>query len=85
MDFDGILAFCISQSINFVVIGPEAPLVGGLIDRLETEGIASFGPSAAAAKLEGSKGFMKDLCKQCGIPTARYKRFSSFETAKTYI
>ncbi len=85
MDFDGILAFCISQRIKFVVVGPEAPLVEGLIDRLETEGIATFGPSASAAKLEGSKGFMKDICKQCGVPTARYKRFSSFETAKTYI
>src|SRR3954453_15698906 len=54
--------FCKGNRIDFVVVGPEAPLVGGLVDALETEGIAAFGPTAAAAALEGSKGFMKDLC-----------------------
>ena len=58
MDFDSILQFCTEKDINFTVIGPEAPLVSGLADRLEAAGIATFGPSAAAARLEGSKGFM---------------------------
>ena len=85
MDFDGILAFCAERAIGFVVIGPEAPLVGGLADRLEAAGIAAFGPSAAAAKLEGSKGFMKDLSARAGVTTAAYGRFTSFDTAQTFI
>jgi phosphoribosylamine--glycine ligase len=85
MDFDRILAFCAERAIGFVVIGPEAPLVGGLADRLEAAGIAAFGPSAAAAKLEGSKGFMKDLCARAGVPTAAYRRFISFNAAQTFI
>jgi len=85
MDIDGILAFCAERGIGFVVIGPEAPLVGGLADRLEEAGIAAFGPSAAAARLEGSKGFMKDLCAAAGVPTAAYGRFTSFDAAKRFI
>ncbi len=85
MDFDGILQFCAENGIGFAVIGPEAPLVGGLADRLEAAGIATFGPSAAAARLEGSKGFMKDLCARAGVPTAGYGRFTSFEEAKAFI
>src|SRR5208282_1914917 len=75
-DGEGILALCRRDRIDFVVIGPEAPLVAGLADRLEEAGIAAFGPSAAAAALEGSKGFTKDLCAKYGIPTAPYRRFS---------
>src|SRR5579864_9512085 len=74
-DTKGIIEFCRRAAIDFVVIGPEAPLVGGLVDALEATGIAAFGPSAAAAALEGSKGFMKDLCAREGVPTARYRRF----------
>jgi phosphoribosylamine--glycine ligase len=85
MDFDGILAFCRKTGIEFAIVGPEAPLVGGLADRLEAAGIAAFGPSAAAARLEGSKGFMKDLCAEAGVPTAAYGRFTDFESAKTFI
>ena len=85
MDFDGILAFCTERGIGFVVIGPEAPLVSGLADRLEAAGIAAFGPSAAAARLEGSKGFMKDLCAAAGVPTAAYGRFTSFDAAERFI
>src|SRR5215472_779110 len=62
MQFDEILAFARAERIDFVVVGPEAPLVVGLADRLEAEGIATFGPSAKAAALEGSKAFTKDLC-----------------------
>ncbi|NQU56096.1 MAG: phosphoribosylamine--glycine ligase, partial [Rhodospirillales bacterium] len=69
----------------FVVVGPEAPLVGGLVDRLEEVGILAFGPSAAAAALEGSKGFMKDLCAKYNIPSAEYGRFNEPEAAKEFI
>ena len=84
-DTPGIIAFCKREAIDFVVVGPEAPLVGGLVDALEGEGIAAFGPSAAAAVLEGSKGFMKDLCARENIPTARYRRFRDAAAAKAYI
>src|SRR5689334_3079127 len=62
------------QGIDLVVVGPEAPLVAGVADALRGAGIAAFGPSAAAAQLEGSKGFTKDLCRTNGIPTADYVR-----------
>ncbi|MGE5203417.1 MAG: phosphoribosylamine--glycine ligase, partial [Acidobacteriota bacterium] len=85
MDFDRLLAFINSERIDFVVVGPEAPLVAGLADRLEAAGIAAFGPSAAAAALEGSKGFTKDLCAKYGIPTAAYRRFGDAAAARTYV
>ncbi|MEQ8592831.1 MAG: phosphoribosylamine--glycine ligase [Parvibaculum sp.] len=85
MDFDAVVAFCREKEIGFVVVGPEDPLVGGLVDRLDAEGIASFGPSAAAAQLEGSKGFTKDLCAEWDIPTAAYGRFSGAAEAKDFI
>ncbi|MEE8122872.1 MAG: phosphoribosylamine--glycine ligase [Alphaproteobacteria bacterium] len=84
-DIEGILEFCREQKIDFVVVGPEAPLVAGIVDRLEAEGIAAFGPTAGAAVLEGSKGFAKDLCARCGIPTAAYARFAEADPAKAYI
>src|SRR5690606_27613201 len=73
------------RGIGLVVIGPEAPLVAGLADSLEAAGIRAFGPSAAAAQLEGSKGFTKDLCAEAGIPTAAYRRFSDAEAARAYV
>jgi len=76
-----IAAFCADKRIGLVVIGPEAPLVDGLADSLRAEGIAVFGPSKAAAQLEGSKGFTKDLCDRAGIPTAGYIRTTSLEQA----
>jgi phosphoribosylamine--glycine ligase len=84
-DLDGILDFCRRERIDFVVVGPEAPLVAGAVDRLEAAGIAAFGPTAAAAALEGSKGFTKDLCARHGIPTAAYRRFTGVEDAKAYV
>jgi phosphoribosylamine---glycine ligase len=84
-DTAGIIAFCQKAAIDLVVVGPEAPLVAGLVDALEAEGIAAFGPNAAAAALEGSKGFMKDLCAREGIPTAAYRRFADAAAAKAYI
>src|SRR5580698_1321506 len=85
MDTAGITDFAKKEKIDLVVVGPEAPLVAGLVDALEAEGIAAFGPSAAAAALEGSKGFMKDLCAREGIPTAAYRRFTDTEAARAYI
>ena len=80
-----IIAFCKKEKIDFVVIGPEQPLVEGLADTLNANGIAVFGPSAKAAQLEGSKGFTKDLCEKYHIPTAAYGRFTDAEKAKAYI
>jgi phosphoribosylamine--glycine ligase len=84
-DVEGLLRFASENTIDFVVVGPEAALVLGLVDQLTEVGIKAFGPSAAAAKLEGSKGFMKDLCAKYGIPTAAYGRFTDADTAKAYI
>ena len=85
MDFDGLVAFCQAERIGFVVVGPEAPLAAGLVDRLEADGIAAFGPSAAAARIEGSKGFMKELCDRCHVPTAAYGRFREIAPARAYL
>ena len=84
-DTRGIIEFCRKAAIDFVVVGPEAPLVAGLVDALEAAGIAAFGPTAAAARLEGSKSFMKELCAREGIPTAAYHRFRDATAAKAYI
>ena len=84
-DLDGILDFARRQRIDFVVVGPEAPLVAGLVDRLEEAGTKAFGPTAAAARLEGSKAFTKELCARHGIPTASYGRFRELEAAKAFI
>ena len=80
-DHDAVTGFCREQAIDLVVIGPEAPLVDGLADSLRAAGLAVFGPSAAAAQLEGSKGFTKDLCARAGIPTAGYVRAASLDEA----
>ncbi|MGB8842858.1 MAG: phosphoribosylamine--glycine ligase [Aliidongia sp.] len=85
LDFAGLLALARSERIDFVVVGPEAPLVAGLVDHLEAHGIRCFGPNAAAAVLEGSKGFTKDLCAKYGIPTAAYLRTADAEAAKAEI
>jgi phosphoribosylamine---glycine ligase len=84
-DVPGIVAFAARERIDFVVVGPEAPLVAGIVDRLEAAGIAAFGPGAAAARLEASKGFAKDLCAAANIPTAAYRRFSDALAAKAYV
>jgi phosphoribosylamine--glycine ligase len=84
-DIPGLIDFCKVEKIDFVVVGPEQPLVAGLVDRLEAEGIAAFGPTAAAAALEGSKGFTKDFCARHGIPTAAYRRFDDAAAAKEYV
>src|SRR6202042_2902622 len=83
-DHAAIIAFCRANSIDFVVVGPEAPLCAGIVDDLEAAGIKAFGPSRPAAQLEGSKGFTKDLCRSAGIPTAAYQRFRNADEAKAY-
>jgi phosphoribosylamine---glycine ligase len=83
-DIEGIVAFTKQEAIDFVVVGPEGPLVKGLADRLEESGIATFGPSAKAAALEGSKGFMKDIAAKYRIPTGRYARFTDAAKAKAF-
>ena len=80
-DHSAVAAFCQERDIVLVVVGPEAPLVEGLGDALRARGIAVFGPDRAAAQLEGSKGFTKDLCERAGIPTAGYVRADSLEAA----
>lgn len=80
-DHSAVVAFCIAQEIGFVVVGPEAPLVDGLSDSLRLTGIKVFGPNTNAAILEGSKGFVKDLCARENIPTAAYSRHTDKSAA----
>ena len=84
-DLDGIMDFVEDNGVDFVVVGPEGPLVAGLVDRLEAAGIKAFGPTARAAEYEGSKGLTKDLCAKYSIPTAEYARFDEPDAAKEYI
>jgi phosphoribosylamine--glycine ligase len=84
-DHAAVLAFVAQKGIGFVVIGPEAPLVAGFGDALSAAGVKHFGPSKAAAQLEGSKGFTKDLCREAGIPTGAYGRFTDAAAAHAYL
>lgn len=83
-DFDGLVNYARQKKIDFAVVAADPQLVAGLWDRFEAAGIRASGPSKAAAILEGSKGFVKDLCAEAGIPTARYRRFRAPEAAKTF-
>ena len=84
-DLDGLVAFAQENAVDLVVPGPEAPLVAGLADRMAAAGIRCCGPSRAAAQLEGSKSFAKELCDEAGIPTARWERFSEFGEALAFV
>ena len=84
-DHAAVIAFCREKKVDFVVVGPEVPLCAGIVDDLEGAGIKAFGPTKWAARLEGSKGFTKDLCKANNIPTAAYERFKSAGAAKDYV
>ena len=84
-DHEAVVTACRVHDIGFVVVGPEAPLVGGLVDALESAGIKAFGPTKAAAALEGSKAFTKALCARQGIPTAAYGFFTDAVAAKAYV
>jgi phosphoribosylamine--glycine ligase len=83
-DADGLIAYAKERMIEFAVIGPEQPLVAGLWNRFESAGIRALGPSAAGAVLEGSKGFVKDLCAANGVPTASYRRFRRADEARAF-
>src|SRR5499425_2909109 len=76
-DHAAVVTFCKANRIDFVVVGPEAPLCAGIVDDLAAAGIKAFGPSKAAAQLEGSKGFTKDLCRANNIPAPGYERFTA--------
>ncbi len=84
-DHAAVIDFCRRESVDLVVVGPEAPLAAGLIDDLDAAGITAFGPSRAAAALEASKSFTKALCREHGIPTAAYEAFSDAGAAKAYV
>ena len=80
-----VLKFCLDKRIQFVIIGPEAPLAMGIADDLRANNILTFGPSASAAKLESSKAFTKGVCDSCNAPTAKYARFTELELAIEYV
>ncbi len=84
-DGGAVAVFAEENAIDFVIVGPEAPLAAGVADRLRAAGILTFGPSAAAAMLESSKTFTKEICDACGAPTARWARFDEAGAAKDYI
>lgn len=84
-DFSAIAEFCRSEDVNSVIVGPEQPLVDGIVDYLESQNIRVFGPNKQASQIEGSKEFMKDLAARHGVPTAAYESFTDEESALTYI
>lgn len=84
-DHSKVVSFCKDRDVELVLVGPEAPLVDGLVDSLAASGVPAFGPTKAAAQLEGSKAFMKDLCRKYDIPTAQSAAFDSTEAARAYI
>ena len=85
LDAGQVVEFCEENAIDFVVIGPEGPLVAGVADATRAAGFLTFGPSAAAARLEGSKSFTKEICDACGAPTAAYARFTSADAARDHV
>lgn len=84
-DIDKLLTFASEHHIDLTIVGPEAPLVKGIVDRFQRAGLAIFGPTAAAAQLEGSKAFSKDFLQRHNIPTAAYQNFTDIEAAKQYV
>ncbi len=84
-DIERLTAYAVDNAIDLVVVGPEVALVAGIVDRLAEKGILAFGPNAAAALLEGSKAFMKDIVAKYGIPSAAYARFRDGAAAKAYV
>lgn len=85
LDGGAVVGFCAANAIDFVVIGPEAPLAAGVADATRAAGLATFGPSAAAARLEASKAFTKEICEACGAPTAAWARFDEREGARAHV
>ena len=85
LDGGAVVTFCEENAIDFVIVGPEAPLAAGVADACRAAGLLTFGPSAAAARLEASKAFTKEICDACGAPTAGYARFTEAAPAKAHI
>jgi phosphoribosylamine---glycine ligase len=85
LDGAAVAVFCEENAVDFVIVGPEAPLAAGVADVLRSAGILTFGPSAAAARLEASKAFTKDICDACGAPTAAWARFTDAASARAYV
>ena len=84
-DIDGLLAFVTQHAIDFTIVGPEAPLAEGIVDRFQQAGLSIFGPTQAAARIESSKSFAKDLMLRNGVPTARAEVFRDFDAARKYV
>ena len=84
-NFEEIYSFCQKNTVDLIIVGPEVPLVEGIVDFFEIKGIKIFGPNKYASQLEGSKGFMKDLCQQNNIPTANYARFNNKADSINYL
>ncbi|MCC3358837.1 phosphoribosylamine--glycine ligase [Bacillus sp. REN16] len=84
-DFDHLIEFVKKEQIDLTLVGPEVPLINGIVNRFQAEGLAIFGPTKEAALLEGSKSFAKEIMKKYNIPTAEYETFTSYEEAKQYI
>jgi phosphoribosylamine---glycine ligase len=85
LDGAAVVSFCEENTIDFVIVGPEAPLAAGVADACRAAGLLTFGPSAAAAQLEASKAFTKEICDSCAAPTAAYARFTAAAPARDYI
>lgn len=85
LDSDAVVQLCMDATIDFLIIGPEGPLAAGVADAARAAGILTFGPSAAAARLEASKGFTKEICDACRAPTAAYARFDAAAPARDYV
>ena len=85
LDGASVVTFCAENAVDFVIVGPEAPLAAGVADATRAAGLLTFGPSAAAARLEASKAFTKEICDACGAPTAAYARFTDAATARAYV
>ena len=85
MDGAAVVAFCAENAVDFVVVGPEAPLAAGVADATRAAGVLTFGPSQAAARLEASKAFTKEICDACAAPTAAYARFTDAQAARDYV
>src|SRR5690606_15352328 len=84
-DVDGLLDLARAEAVDLTIVGPEQPLVAGLVDRFEAAGLRCFGPTAAAARLEGSKAFAKAFLARHSIPTARYRAFDDLAAARAYL
>jgi len=84
-DHSAVIAFCKANAVDFVVVGPDAAVAAGVVDDLNAAGFKAFGPTKAAARLESSKTFTKELCAEHNIPTAAYEHFTDAESAKKYI